>query len=239
MNIDVICNIYHFSNREKELLPHFIRHYAYKLKLNVLILTDYKNIHLKKYCDQNQIVCEYYDFSYNKVFGCQDSHRINNLKNKRGNWYVPIDLDEFINFYSKELILQTIESCIKTNKKYVSGKLLDRFNIKNSIKANIDLDIPLSDQFPYSEYFTKNVMRGCIDKVCLCSPELSVSGGHHYILNQKDSVYKNTNYIPKVNHFKWFGNILELEKDKMEIRKNAQSPYYKEQENLLKHFFYV
>jgi hypothetical protein len=239
MNIDVICNVYHFSNREKQLLPHFIRHYVNKLNLNILILTDYKNTELKNYCDQNQVDCEYFNFSYDEVCGLQDSDRINKTKNKRGNWYIPVDLDEFIDFYSTEHVLQMIESCIKTNKKYVAGKLLDRFVTKNSIKDSIDLDSPLSNQFPHSEYFTKNVMGGCINKICLCSPELSIGAGHHNVLHQHNIIYKNTNYNPMVNHFKWFENILELEKRKMQLRKNKKSRYNKEQENLLKHFFYA
>lgn len=240
--IITICNIYRYSDREKQLLPHFIKHYKDKLKTEIIFCCDQNNYEFHDFCIKNDIKYYASNFEYDKVYGIGDSVRINNIKNKYECWYIPADLDEFISFESKEHIDNLIAFSLFNEYKYVIGYFRDRFVFKDTILDKINPDIEIAKQFPYVTSFTKDVMKACDYKVCLCSPNLDVDAGHHNIKPTDIYTYKiiktlKNKYINLfVDHYKWFGNILKLEKEKMQIRIKNQSPSHTEQKNLLKHF---
>lgn len=234
--ITTICNIYNYSDREKQLLPHFIKHYRDKLNTYIIFCCDSNNHEFHDFCIDNSIIYHTFDFEYDKIYGIIDSIRINNIKNRYKCWYIPTDLDEFIDFQSEQSIQNMTHSCIINNYKYISGYFLDRFISKDRILENIDPTIDISEQFPYASSFTKDILEAWDKKVCLVSPELDISAGHHDVVDGigLENIYF---YLP-VNHYKWFGDILKLEKEKMLTRLKNQSIYYLEQKKLLEYFNY-
>jgi hypothetical protein len=234
MIINTICNIYNFSEREKQLLHHFIKHYRDKLVTNIVFICDTDNKEFISFCIDQNIKYHTFKFSKQKPHGQQDSSRINYVKDLYKEWYIPVDLDEFIEFKSNAEIEDIAVSCKKNQYKYISGLLSDKFTGKLAIRPSIDYDKEIFIQFPYSDFFTRDKLKGCINKVCLCDPDVYVGAGHH---SPKNHLLKpNPQYKLTVNHYKWFGDVLILEEEKMNMRKSNNNNWYKEQELLLKIF---
>jgi hypothetical protein len=235
-----ICNIYNYSDREKQLLPHFINHYRDKLQLEIIFCVSEQNIEFQKYCQKNNLGYKIFDnFDSSKTFGYQDSCRINFVKNEIDCWYIPVDLDEFIYIENNDHILRLQKQCVDTDAKYVTGFLVDRLCVENTIKPKIDPDTLITDQFPVKSYITRNIMSGCVYKVLLASPDISVSAGHHWPIykdNKKATHLSLKDSVLPIYHYKWFGNILELEYSKYIIRNKYTPEFAPEQKKLLDYF---
>lgn len=238
--IITICNIYRYSDREKQLLPHFIKHYREILKTTIVFCCDQNNHLFHNFCTENNIIYHTSNFEYDKIYGSVDSMRINNINSIYKCWYIPTDLDELIDFGSAESLQDMVSSCMINNYKYISGYLVDRFVAKDQILESIDPNIDISKQFPYSSSLTKDIMGAHNNKVCLISPDINVDPGHHKVILDPESrqLCKNPQFNLCVNHYKWFGDILKLEKEKMIIRLNNNSLYAIEQQKLLEYFNY-
>lgn len=235
-----ICNIHNYSDREKQLLPHFIRHYKDKLQTSIIFCISEQNIELQKYCDISNIEYKTFNnFDPTQILGNQDSERINQVKNKIQDWYIPVDLDEFIVVESYVDLELLQKQCVDTDAQYVTGYLVDRLSEQNQIKEYICEHTPIHEQFPHTDYITRNIMRACVYKVLLSSPDVSVSPGHHWPVipdcDKATHLALSDIKIP-IYHYKWFGNILELEYNKWKVRINRSPKYALEQHNLLNYF---
>jgi len=233
-----ICNVHFFGDREVELLKHFIQHYK-SIKTKIIFCCSKENTKFIEYCENNNLICKKFNnFIKNSTYGQQDANRINIVKNEYNKWYIPVDLDEFIEI-PKEFnsIYDLRQLCILNEKKYAMGALVDRFVEKNKIKEKINSDELIEKQFPYKEKFTSKIMKGYATKVVLCSPDLNIAHGHHFVEKDKElKLCLNKQNLINVNHYKWFGDIMNLEKEKMKIRKLVNNSCFKEQQRLFKHF---
>jgi hypothetical protein len=241
-NIYVICNIYSKSNRHKSLLPHFVKHYA---ELGVDYIFFICETKTKEYIDSlklhlNKIKYEIIDDGsmsdpIGRV-GYNDSIRINNLKNQidcaGAYWYIPADIDEFheIKPFGSFKELQT--SCENEGVHFVKSNMVDRIAIESILPKNIDLAIPINKQFPIKKNITKDTMQAYDFKCIFLNAQVDIREGHHSVHNPDN--WKHYSKTFTTNHYKWFGDVLEIEQFKMEQRKTTGLDYYKEIERLLK-----
>lgn len=238
--IYTICNVYNFSNREKQLLPHFVKHYRDKLQSSIIFCTPAENKEFHKYCEINKLEYKVFDtFDTHKPLGTQDSQRINSIKDKIGCWYMPVDLDEFVSIKDPDQLARLQKECVDTEAQYVAGFLADRVCSEKCIKQEIDTNSLIENQFPVRAVITRNIMKGCIYKVLLSSPDISVSPGHHWPIykdNKKATHLSLKGSVLPIYHYKWFGNVLELEYSKYSIREKYAPEFASEQKKLLDYF---
>lgn len=243
-DILAICNIYSNSNKYKCLLPHFIKHYK-NIKVDKIVFIceqDVQNF-IKNQFDCKDIILEnpmIFSTSSNLIedikvksffpsgasqvsLGTVDSARINIFKNKHNCWYVPLDLDEFLDV---EDIHEVKNECLSSGKKYVYSELYDRITSDMSVPETLSSKCIFS-QFPNHIDITGSIMEANKKKIALCHPSLDVSGGHHGITIEPFTIEKGIlckqNDLQEIEfktyHFKWFGDFYKIDKMKREDRK--------------------
>lgn len=228
----VICNI---RDEFKDLIPHFYDHY-HKLGITRFafgVRGGKKNPawnELSKYNVYNHkfFLIESYDAPLDEK---EEGLFLNGVVRQIDEWYVPADLDEFhvISGHQSFSVLESM--CVSAGRSHVKSKLIDRVASDGTIPPSIKPDIPIFDQFPKDHDITENIMGGCRDKVCLASPKTFLVDGHH---NPMDG-----SLIPlseeATYHFKWFGNIVAKESEKIEARIKNGYFFFTEGQKLLKH----
>lgn len=116
---------------------------------------------------------------------------------RQTDWYVPADLDEFIDF---ELPLRdTIAQLQKGNYGYAMGELVDRVSSDGTL-SEYDPSKSLWEQYPLKEHITRDIMKSNHRKVVLARGHLAVSSGHHMIV---DESHKKFPQELAINHFAW------------------------------------
>ena len=234
--IFTICNIYSYSNRYHCLLPHFIEYYT-RLESDKIIFicnAEVASDLLNSKIDKRRVLIEPPKTGaltkLEGIVGGDDSERINRVKNENVVWYVPTDLDEFHDISPFRSFQELRTACIKGGHKYVASQMLDMVAPNRALPKTIAPEIPISDQFPVELNITGEIMKAWTRKVVFASPEVDVDKGHHYTKNFK---YDSFPQIFTTRHYKWFGDILKYERNKMIERKKLGWDFYVEQERLL------
>lgn len=124
-------------------------------------------------------------------------------------WYVPADLDEFINF--DDMIPNVIAKLNAGGFGYAMGTFRDRFSPDGSL-TEYDPSKSLLEQYPIITYVTRDIMGTNDRKVVLASGHLAVLSGHHYIADEYYKKYPKDFYI---DHFAWRKGRLEAMKRRL------------------------
>jgi hypothetical protein len=239
-DIILICNIYSKSNRYKDLLPHFLEHYTNLDIDNIIFICD-ESVKLYVLSLNLDIIIlnklkfiVYNDGSMSSPIGhngTNDSIRINNIKSQTKCWYVVADLDEFHDISPYQSFKKLRDECIKTGSYFVRSVLLDRISMSYDIPKNIERYQPIIRQFPIKKNITKDIMLADSAKCILMHYKIDILAGHHSVYNAQYIKFFYQTFI--TNHYKWFGDTLDIEKFKMLERQKIGFDHYKEQERLL------
>lgn len=116
---------------------------------------------------------------------------------KMADWYVPADLDEFIDF--KRPILEVADEMTSGGYGYATGTFSDRVSEDGSLSI-YDPSKSLWDQYPRRAPVTKDLMQSKDMKVVLARGHLAVCSGHHFIV---DESYKKYPTDFTIDHFAW------------------------------------
>jgi len=116
---------------------------------------------------------------------------------KMMDWYVPADLDEFIDF--KKPIPEVAMDLTAGGYGYAMGTFSDRVSEDGSL-SSYDPEKSLWDQYPRRVPVTKDLMQSKDMKVVLAQGHLAVCSGHHFIV---DESYKKYPTDFTINHFAW------------------------------------
>lgn len=238
----LICNIYSDSDRYKYLFTHFINHY-YNLGVNKMIFICNKIVqnYINNVNDLYNLNIDYYlpfDRDMTKPFGLNgeiDSLYINLIKELNQCWYIPVDLDEFYDLGEIKSFEELKNICINQNKEYVISNMIDMIAEDRKIPKEINKDIPIKNQFPVEYNITGSVMKACSTKVILAKNNINVGPGHHTSLDKEKKAFSN-NFLTR--HYKWFGDVIDMEKFKHDERKKSGSKYFIEQNNLFESQFF-
>lgn len=235
----LICNIYKDIDN---LLPHFLEHY-YKLG----VLDFYFGIH----SGENNSVWDRID-SFNKwglrikkwktydgpICGNWEGWYQEFLRQQvQDGWVITTDLDEFHNISGYKTYQELIDYCIKNDFTWAVGRTIDRTTKDGSIPLAVNPNIPISEQFPVRCRITKPLLDAWDVKMVLSRQDVTFHYGHHWVREPgpgKDDPHMLPTIL-ETNHFKWFGNLRQKEKEKLEAYKKFNLPYYQENERLLNH----
>jgi hypothetical protein len=116
---------------------------------------------------------------------------------RQTDWYVPADLDEFIDFQLP--LRDTIAQLQKGNYGYAMGTLIDRMSSDGTL-TEYDPSKSLWEQYPLKEHITRDIMQSNHRKVVLARGHLAVSSGHHLIVDESHKKFPQEFMI---NHFAW------------------------------------
>lgn len=146
-------------------------------------------------------------------------------------WIIPADIDEFHwhptfdNFKDLGRNMGNFD--------FVRTTLVDRVTVDGHIPEGIEADVPLMEQFPINKFITRDIMGAYTTKMIMSRPNVVIGPGHHYLhMHRKLRRFKED---AVTFHFKWFGNIRNKERLKIQMYKNADTHWYVEQERLFKH----
>lgn len=110
-------------------------------------------------------------------------------------WYVPADLDEFIQFNEPvPRLIRRLQDC-----QYATGRFIDRISATGDLRV-FDPRRPLALQFPRRTRATADIMHIDDHKVVLCNGARSVSSGHHRVV---DDSLKRWDKEYEINHYAW------------------------------------
>jgi hypothetical protein len=243
INITVINAIY---DNHEQLLPHFIPHYI-SLGVNSFIFGikgGRKNpawTYVEGKAHENsksgvKITVEEFLPYPDEICSFVDSRFINQAKAKIGGdgWYIPADIDEFhvinnLNFQ------EVAEICQSQDKKYVLSFFADRLTASKTILKEIKPDINIFEQFPIEIPMTRQIGGGADQKVCLAHTSIDIGTGHHYVENDTNNANALDIY-GTTYHFKWFGNLLDREKEKLRTNALHGKPWAQENQNIIDYF---
>jgi len=126
--------------------------------------------------------------------------RIRRLIAKSGDWIIPADVDEFIQFPAplSDLTRQMADRGCN----HLAGALVDRLDETGEL-APLRAAPSIWAQYPIACDLTKNLVRGCIDKVTLASALCELGAGHHHAKHGRAMPDKCA-----VHHFKWREGVL-------------------------------
>ena len=156
---------------------------------------------------------------------------INQTRLRFNEWYIPTDLDEFHYIKGFESFEKIKEQCTREGALFAETLFEDRITEDGHIPPNILPDISIFDQFPRNGRITELITHGCCNKICLASPSTPLTDGHH----QTQSKYLPFSQLGTTYHFKWFGNLIEREKEKLAARIKNGYPFFTESKLLLEH----
>ena len=221
----------YLSAKEYILLYHFLKHYK---KLGVtefhLTIDCHNDENLKQRA--GEITKDYHTVNtfVNKYTSELKEEAVNNFIKKYHSscdWFVYVDLDEFINLeQSKGIDCKNLSelACIleSENIKSIRGVMCDKVNPHN-ISTKLSLDIDISESF--SDYYPVSsiLVRANLNK----NPFFS--GGEFYFLGSHGSRAFNSYYLPSkikkylkdkfivLDHYKWHEDSVEKLKDRLEI----------------------
>lgn len=120
---------------------------------------------------------------------------------KPDDWYIPADLDEFVDFgESVPSLLSRMQG-----HGYAMGGFIDRVSADGSI-SQYDPTLSIWDQYPVETHITRDVMRIDHRKVVLARGHLGVSSGHHRIRQEEHRCLPAE--FP-IHHFAWRAGRME------------------------------
>jgi hypothetical protein len=159
------------------------------------------------------------------INGIVDSVFINNVKTKNADWYIPADLDEFhvpgdLSFPAAQKL------CLAQSANFVASRLVDRVTAAGGIPPGIAAAPSIYAQFPRTADIAGAIMGGATAKVCLAHPAVNVLPGHH---QPKHATPQPADIAATTLHFKWFGDVLQRERQKYATRSAAGSAWQREQ----------
>lgn len=114
-----------------------------------------------------------------------EAHNKNELRSelrlRRGDWFVPADLDEFTE-YDRPLP-DLVAALERDGCEYAMGTMVDHVAASGALTA-YDPSRSLAEQYPTRANVTKGIMGQDNRKVVLCRGDRSVLSGHHRVFDQ-------------------------------------------------------
>lgn len=146
-------------------------------------------------------------------------------------WMLLTDIDEFHNF--PEQAAKFLEDCDNRGVNCVKGHTLDKLAPKGDLKP-IMKNIPIDRQFPFTSPITKELVKGCTDKIAALKQPLIPGIGHHHIIKKKwRAKYHDTTI--DTHHFKWDSLVLERMKKRYETYLEIGIDWFEESERVCRY----
>jgi hypothetical protein len=125
-------------------------------------------------------------------------------------WMIVTDIDEFHDFPgpAKEFL----EDCDNRGVNCVKGHILDRVAADGAL-ISITKNMPIDRQFPFTAPVTKELAKGCTDKIAALKQPLIPGKGHHHVIKKKWRA-KYHDRIIDTHHFKWDSLVLNRMKQR-------------------------
>lgn len=147
-----------------------------------------------------------------------------------GDWLIPADLDEFIQFPAPlpQLIAQMEES----GTTHVMGEFRDRIASDGRL-TETTAEPALWEQYPLECDFSARLVRCLCTKVVLCRGDCALGSGHHFVTNGARAL-RGPGVV--VHHFKWRAGLLEALARRVEIYRRERVSWVGESERVLAYF---
>jgi len=213
------------ASYDVEILPAFAQHYARlgveSIHISVLELVPglmRRTNYISTLCP---IPVKIYPASKQWVRTKLEAQNKGELRAKVGltkaDWYVPADLDEFIDFEIPipELINEMLGDNPKDSRSgygYAKGTFCDRVSHDGLLTA-YNPQIPIWKQYSRKTNITRDIMKSNDKKVVLARGHLDVCSGHHHIF---DESYKKYPKDFTIDHFAWRQGRLEVLQRRLE-----------------------
>ena len=226
------CNIF---DKAKDLLPHYFNHYA-KMGVERFYFGIYGPPETHLWNEVREIGkgmdIQILPVQCNVGFdvGCDGDFKTKISKMVEG-WVIPTDLDEFHTIEGYTSFPTLCQDCETEGAEYVWSKIWDRTTKDWSIPPSIDPVTSIWEQFPCTCHLTNKVVQGYCRKLCMVKAGMNIYGGHHRVYGPSKQFSKEA----VTYHFKWFGQLLEREKRKLEIYTKFDFKWRGENERLIKH----
>ncbi len=225
MELIYVASIYHLP---KYFLNHILNHYTIQGVDKFVFAVNCKNAWNELYNASNNYNIELHKETKSWWVN-NDSDFKNKIRKTLNNtdWIIPADLDEF-HFHQDFKSLKNLANNIK-DYDGIYSTLVDKITIDGTIPSELLPNVPLSIQFPKTSFIGKNIMTHSSNKILMCRPHIPIYGGHHYISNN----YKIFSPNGTTFHYKWFGNVLERQKERMNEHLKQKSGWHIETQKLL------
>ncbi len=227
-----MCHAYY----DEAYVPHFLKYYQDQgVDHCYLIFHDKDKINeeeyfQEKYCAHN-VTLFFVTGEWNAKFSEAHKHKLlKELNITAADWIINVDIDEHIECDSGNLKTK-IEEMMANGENFCRGVIIDRIAADGSL-PEIDMDIPLSEQFPLVSDFTYKVLKAETRKIPITRGDLNVTGGSHYLIEES-----KINAVPNeetlmVYHYKWNENTVEKLHERYKTHKNI--PHRRESARFLR-----
>lgn len=128
-----------------------------------------------------------------------------------GDWLIPADLDEFIQFPAPLPAL--IDQLRAADAQYVTGMFRDRL-APDGMLAATESAPPIWEQYPLEAAVTERLAQGLCIKVILCRADCELSSGHHFV---SGAMRRWDGAAGTVHHFKWRAGLAEALERRVEV----------------------
>lgn len=144
-----------------------------------------------------------------------------------GDWLIPADLDEFIQFPAPLPAL--IDELRGADAQYVTGTFRDRLAPDGVLTATEPAPA-IWEQYPLEAAVTERLAQGLCTKVILCREDCELSSGHHFVCGamQAWNGARGT-----VHHFKWRAGLVEALQRRVAVYQREKVPWVGECERVV------
>jgi hypothetical protein len=206
-NLKLICTI----TNNADLVPAFLEHYTAQgvthfyffryASADIIVVPEKfkEQVTIVNSCCVEGVV----EYDYNVL---NPPRLLQKIFVRADEWHITADLDEFSVMPDGQRLVDVIEECERKGLNYISGYFVDRFAVENKLPDKLEGNI--WKQFPKSGDFTQSVVKGCTEKCVATKGNIYLNAGHHNADKTHAHLVKPYPIKAKVNHFKWWGNIL-------------------------------
>jgi len=131
-------------------------------------------------------------------------------------WFIPADLDEFIQF--PDTLPNLIAQIQKDGSSHITGHFVDRITRSGKLTQDVP-DIFIWEQYPQEADISKDLVKCYCTKVVLVKGSVPLVPGNHFVLDGSKCIKANC----RIHHFKWRANLAKALKRRV---------YYYQQHNI-------
>jgi hypothetical protein len=185
------------------ILPQFVEHYARlgadAVHVAVLELTEGVLEKAQSLTSNSSMPVMYHKVGQrwqdSRIEGVVKTELRSSLKMLRSDWYVPADLDEFVDFDCD--LPNLARQCVSSD--YVMGQFIDRVSMYGEL-TEYDPTRNIEDQYPIPCSIVRDLMGLDDRKVVFCRGCYSVSAGHHRIIDESRKKFEREF---RIDHYAW------------------------------------
>lgn len=213
---------------DARLLPHFLRHYAAIGVGRFFIAVPAELRENIESRIENYPVRLFTHFELARsVFDMTAVTEMRLLHQGAMEWVVIVDLDEFIECPD---LLSVAASADAAGANVVRGIMHDRFSADGRL-ADVSAATRLSETFPVTSRFIRDVMKGCDHKGVLVKGRLLPAALHHRFVGER--VFAD---VLEISHYKWIAGAIERLRSSHRVVAEAGIAWSTEYRRALDHF---